>query len=299
MSRLRITHRTTYSYTQTVAFGLHRLVVRPREGHDLLVESLDLEITPAHRVSWHRDVFGNSVGMVRFLENADQLEFCSKVVIQRRDHTSHASLMDLLPVTLPVQYDEHEQAGCSCYLAPVYPKEHGVIAEWLDREFSPKPGADAVELINSINGSLFRKMKYKRREDRGVQTPMETLELASGSCRDLATLLMEAARSLGLAARFASGYLHNTAATEGRASTHAWAEVYFPHHGWFGLDPTLGEGTSIKHIVTGVSSHPRGVMPVSGSFVGVKGCSTGMQVAVKIETLPGLSRDAEPVISEW
>jgi transglutaminase-like putative cysteine protease len=98
----------------------------------------------------------------------------------------------------------------------------------------------------------------------------------------MATLLLEATRSLQLASRFASGYLDNEASSGGQAATHAWTEVYFPEHGWFGCDPTLGEGTSEKHIVCGVSSHPRGVMPVSGSYSGPINSYLGMNVSVRI-----------------
>ena len=82
----------------------------------------------------------------------------------------------------------------------------------------------------------------------------------------MATLMMEAGRVLGIAMRFASGYLDCAASVAGRASTHAWIEAYLPGLGWRGFDPTLGEPSSLKHIVVGVSSHPRGVMPISGMF---------------------------------
>src|SRR6185503_11416066 len=111
---------------------------------------------------------------------------------------------------------------------------------------------------------IHQAFQYMRRPEKGVQTPALTLETRTGSCRDLATLLMEAARSSGVASRFVSGYLHGSASVEGRASTHAWTEVYLPTLGWRGFDPTIGDSVGMNHIVTGVSSHPRGVMPVSG-----------------------------------
>ncbi len=90
---------------------------------------------------------------------------------------------------------------------------------------------------------------------------------------------------LRVASRFASGYLDGAASRASQASTHAWTEVYFPEHGWFGCDPTLGEGTSEKHIVCGVSSHPRGVMPVSGSYSGPVSSYLGMDVSVSIRSV--------------
>jgi transglutaminase-like putative cysteine protease len=104
----------------------------------------------------------------------------------------------------------------------------------------------------------------------------------------MATLMMEAARLLGVAARFASGYLHCTASMAGHASTHAWAEIYLPTLGWRGFDPTMGAAVSIRHVATGVSSHPRGVMPVSGSFIGASTDYRTLQVTVKTEELASL-----------
>lgn len=285
MNRRRIIHTTTYRYAEPVAFGLHRLVVRPREGHDLQVESLDLKIRPAGRVTWHRDLFGNSIAAVIFSEGADLLEFRNDVTILHGDNGSSRGLLEAFPVRFPVEYSGLEKPVAQGYQAAVYPGEVVALSQWVTGLFSPVPGTDAVDLIHAMGLWIYRNIRYRRREDRGVQTPLETLRLASGSCRDMATLLLEAVRSMGLAARFASGYLDSAASAAGRAATHAWTEVYFPEHGWFGFDPTLGEGTSHKHIVTGVSSHPRGVMPVSGSFSGRGELYLGMTVTVKIEPL--------------
>jgi transglutaminase-like putative cysteine protease len=101
----------------------------------------------------------------------------------------------------------------------------------------------------------------------------------------MATLMMEAARSLDVAARFASGYLHCGPSMAGHASTHAWAEVYLPTLGWRGLDATTGMATSTAHVTTGVSSHPRGVMPITGSFVGARTDYKTLEVTVRTAEL--------------
>jgi transglutaminase-like putative cysteine protease len=282
MSRIRISHTTTYRYTEPVAFGLHRLVIRPREGHDIQVETLTLKVNPTGAVSWHRDIFGNSVAFALFSEPADLLEFSSDVVVSRRDHVSHRRLLDVLPVRFPVQYAGIEGPVALGYLQSVYDNERDELQAWVARTFNPSQGDDAVHLIHEVNRWIYRSIRYRRREDRGVQSPVDTLRQGSGSCRDMATLLLEAARVLGLASRFASGYLDGAASRAGDASTHAWTEVYFPEHGWFGCDPTLGQGTSEKHIVCGVSSHPRGVMPVSGSYSGPTNTYRAMTVSVSI-----------------
>jgi hypothetical protein len=298
MSVRRIIHTTTYRYSAPVFFGLHRLVIRPREGHDLQVQELDLRIQPACRVTWHRDLFGNSIAVAIFTEGAELLEIRNEAIILRRDITSHTGLLEAFPVRFPVDYAPLEESVVAGYRAPVYPEEREGLANWVHGLFTPAAGSDAVALVYAMGTWIYRNIQYRRREDRGVQTPQETLRLASGSCRDMATLLLEAVRSVGLAARFASGYLDSASSAAGRAATHAWTEVYFPEHGWFGLDPTLGEGTSHKHIVTGVSSHPRGVMPVSGSFSGPRENYLNMTVTVKIEALPerAVAQEIQPGI---
>jgi len=285
MTRIRIIHTTEYRYSAPVSFGRHRLVVRPREGHDIQVERLALAIQPAALVTWHRDLFGNSIAVARFSESAETLEFRTDVTVIRGDQTSHHGLLEALPAGYPVAYSDLETPLITGYLAAVYPTEAAALREWVLSTFSLSEGADAAIIVREIGGWIHRTIKYRRREDRGVQTPMETLTLKSGSCRDMATLLMEATRAINIASRFASGYLDSRSSAAGVAATHAWTEVYFPEHGWFGWDPTLGEDTSHKHIVTGVSSHPRGVMPISGTYSGPAELYQGMTVAVKIEQL--------------
>ncbi len=285
MSRLRISHTTAYRYSEPVSFGIHRLVIRPREGHDLQVENLSLRVSPDGAVSWHRDIFGNSIALASFSEPGNLLEFSSEAVVCRRDHTSHRRLLDVLPIKFPVQYSDFEASVARGYLKSVYPAEKEEIRAWAEQTFAPDAGEDAVLLVDKINEWIYRSIRYRRREDRGVQSPRQTLRLGSGSCRDMATLLLEAARALRLPARFASGYLDGAASRAGSASTHAWAEVYFPEHGWFGCDPTVGEGTSEKHIVCGVSSHPRGVMPVSGYYSGSRSSYLALDVSVDISPL--------------
>jgi transglutaminase-like putative cysteine protease len=141
-------------------------------------------------------------------------------------------------------------------------------------------------------------IQYQRRDARGVQTPSETLAASSGSCRDMATLMLESLRVIGLPARFASGYLDCPASEAGRASTHAWAEAYLPEIGWTGYDPTLGEPTSITHVVTGVSNHPRGVMPISGTFFDQQGAYLGMTVTVQTERIVQAPNSKPPELRE-
>ena len=149
-------------------------------------------------MSWHRDIFGNSLALASFSEPADILEFSSEAIVFRRDHTSHRRLLDVLPVRFPVQYSGIESPVALGYLESVYRDEGSQLQDWAARTFGPSHGDDAVHLVHAINEWICRSIRHRRREDRGVQSPLETLGLGSGSCRGMATLLLEIVRSLRL-----------------------------------------------------------------------------------------------------
>ena len=287
MKRFRIEHRTTYTYPRPVQLGRHRLVIRPREGHDLRVESLSLSITPRHRQVWTCDVFGNNVAIIDFLEPAAELEIYSDVIVQRTTPFPDFGEHERGRIPWPVVYDPLEQAAVGVYVAPSYPEDIPAVRAWLKAELPPPERLDAEDLVSHLAELIFRKVSYQRRSEKGVQSPAETIRLGSGSCRDLATLMMDATRALGIASRFASGYLDCAASEAGRAATHAWNEVYLPAYGWRGFDLTIGKATSLSHVVTGVSNHPRGVMPVSGLFAGSPADRGTLEVSVKVERLSG------------
>ncbi len=279
--RLRIVHQTRYLYNKPVQFGPHRLVLRPREGHDIRVESMDVLTQPPGRLAWSRDVFGNSIATVEFAEPAAELLIESHVVLVRMAPLlrSRTQLEGVTP--WPPVYDALERAAVTAYQRLSYPKDAPAVSAWLENFRIKKPGF-SEDVARNLNDSIHDEMRYIRREEKGVLTPAQTLERGGGSCRDLATLLLEAARGLGVAARFASGYLECPAAELGEASTHAWTEIYHPGRGWAGYDPSIGEETTSRHVVTGVSNHPRGVMPVSGSYYGKARAFREMTIAVTV-----------------
>jgi len=280
LTKLRIHHETVYTYTKRVKFGQHRLVVRPREGHDLRVESMNLTVSPAAEVRWIRDVFGNSIALLWFEKGAKELRIASDVLISRGSPYAHRK-HDKVPTPFPPVYDPLEGAVVAAYQQLSYPADAGAVAKWLLGQ-APTPPKDTESLVRLLNRAITKRIKYVRRDERGVQTPAQTIERQTGSCRDFATLLLDAVRSQGIAARFASGYVECNAAEAGYASTHAWVEIYLPGHGWRGYDPTMGGVTSERHVATGLSNHPRGVMPVTGSYFGKASEFKAMTVAVKL-----------------
>jgi transglutaminase-like putative cysteine protease len=282
---LRIRHRTVYNYLFPVNFAPHRLVLRPREGHDLRVENMTLKISPASTLVWTRDIFGNSVAMVHFSESANQLVIDSDVEVRRFYDPNLPPLLEQSASPYPFAYDSLEQGIMTGYLTPLYPEDAADLQNWIMSLPAPGsfPSAEAftVRLCEMIHESIA----YQRREQKGVQNPAGTLALGSGSCRDFATLMMETLRHLGIAARFVSGYLDCPATRAAKGSTHAWVEVYFPRLGWRGFDSTAGRVCDHRHVVIGASHHPRGVMPISGDFIGATNAFQSMTVSVEFSEL--------------
>jgi len=280
---LRIQHRTHYRYAAPVSFSPHRMVIRPREGHDLRVESLELDISPAAQVVWTRDILGNSVAHAYFKEEAPELKIGMDVVVRRFfDETSPPPPFPPLGSSAyPLSYDTMEHGIIVGYLTPVYPEETAAVQDFARGLPDPGDFPDTEGFVLRLAELIHEKIRYQRREQKGVQTPATTLSLQSGSCRDVATLMMETLRHLGIAARFVSGYLDCPATRAARGSTHAWTEAYFPQLGWRGFDPTTGKPCTHQHIATGTSHHPRGVMPITGGYFGPPGVFQGLAVAVE------------------
>jgi transglutaminase-like putative cysteine protease len=287
---LKIIHRTHYQYAEPVTFQTHRLVIRPREGHDLRVESLQLAITPAADVVWTRDIFGNSIAHAHFHEAGSELKFDVETEVRRFFDPGSPHHPAQSPSPYPLEYDTLEHGIVTGYLTPVFPEETAAVQEWVHGLPNPGDFPSAEAFVVRLAELIHERIGYQRREQKGVQTPATTLSLGSGSCRDVATLMMETLRHLGIAARFASGYLDCQATRAARGSTHAWTEVYFPQLGWRGYDPTTGTRCDFRHIVTGTSHHPRGVMPVSGRYFGNTGAFLSMAVAVEFASLESAPR---------
>jgi transglutaminase-like putative cysteine protease len=283
MQRLRIRHLTEYIFSTQVTLNQHRLLLRPREGHDVRIESSKLEIMPAHNIKWQRDVFDNSLAIVNFLSSTDKLTITSEVIIQHYEQVPFDFLIEDYAVNYPFSYALDEQVDLTIFQQSVFISDQAIVNAWLQQ--LGLYGMETFSLLVKLNLTISNQFRYQIREEAGVQSPAQTLSQRSGSCRDYATLFIEACRCLGLASRFVSGYLHAPATELGNATTHAWAEVYLPGTGWKGFDPTAGEVTGNKHIAVAVARNPEAVPPVSGSFVGPSLTAPIMLVNVQVNLL--------------
>lgn len=286
MRRLQIKHQTVYEYSNVVEFLPHKLLLRPREGHDIRIESSRLEITPSHKVKWHRDVNNNSVAVVNFFEPDSRVVFLSEVVIGHYEESPLDFLIEPSAVDFPFHYDATEGTDLMPYQMSVFPQDARKLRNWISQFWRLGQKLQTYVLLDRINKAIAEQIEYRVREEPGVQSPETTLTKKTGSCRDMATLFIEACREIGLAARFVSGYLHAPVSEAGHGATHAWSEIYLPGAGWKGFDSTSGEVVGGKHIAVAVSRHPEAVPPIAGAFLGVLDKTPVMQVKLEVSEIP-------------
>jgi transglutaminase-like putative cysteine protease len=280
MKRIRISHRTTYRYKEPVTFGPHRAMMRPREGHDVHIVRGHVEISPANAVRWVRDIYGNSIAIITFLDRSKELSILGEVEVDLRYEAPIPWLIDPLAESYPFQYDSSEQIEIIPYRLPSYPHDGPTMRRWLLDLYSPGQLVDTADLLKRLNGRIFETFTYSARDDHGVQLPCETLAKGSGSCRDYAVFMMEAARHWGFAARFVTGYIQMEDGQHG--ATHAWTEIYLPGAGWRGYDPTNNKLVGVEHVSVAVAREQEKAMPFSGTWEGPSDAFESMDVAVQV-----------------
>ncbi len=285
MRRLKIVHRTFYNFPDSVQLEPHRLLLRPRADHEVRIESSSLEISPTATLRWLRDVYGNSVALATFDTPATQLAIQSEVIVQHFNDAPLDFVVSDYAVNYPFNYLSEDLPILAPFLQVQDKTDTGALQRWV-QSFQIAGAVQTYGLLQRLCIGIHESFAYTVREEPGVQTVAETLNLNGGSCRDFANLFMEAARFLGLAARFVSGYLFApAAAATNSGATHAWAEVYLPGAGWTGFDPTIGQVTSNDHIAVAVARLPESVPPVAGSYLGSPGAT--MNVGVWVSELTG------------
>lgn len=286
MRLLTVRHATTYRYARPVAFGQHRLMLRPRDSHDLRLVGAELTLSPPGQVRWLHDVFGNSVALVDFQAPAATLTISSTLKLER--YGLDGLVFPIAPEAefYPFIYSSNDRVDLGRLLEQHYPDPAGVLARWADGFVTSRPMRTA-DLLAAMNSALKPVIVYAERHEAGTQPPAETLQSKTGACRDFALVFIEAARYLGFGARFVSGYLYDPTldkgdATPATAATHAWAEVYLPGAGWIEYDPTdiiIGGDNLIRVAVT---RDPSQAIPISGSYEGSAADFLGMTVEVAV-----------------
>jgi transglutaminase-like putative cysteine protease len=289
VSILCVTHRTEYRYQQPVVLGPHRLMCRPRDSHDLRLLDTGLTIVPQPTdLRWMHDVFGNSIAIATFSEPASELMFESTFRAEHFPLPERTLVVDDYAATLPLSYSASEDLDLGSSKTRHYPDPEHKLDAWVKSLLEKTPGSNTLDVLMAMINAIKSGFTYKRREEVGVQSPVETLELKSGSCRDFAVFMMDAVRFLGLAAQFVSGYLYDEALIDaggglvGGGATHAWIQVYLPGVGWVEFDPTNALVGGRNLIRVAVAREAAQAAPLVGSYTGIPGDFLALHVTVKV-----------------
>jgi len=295
-----LNHVTHYNYDRPVSLGTQTIRLRPAPHVRNLIKSYSLNIMPAqHFINWQQDPFGNFLARIAFPEKVTQFRVEVDLVTEIRVFNPFDFFVEDYAESFPFEYE----AGLKDELAPYLQiKESGPkLTDWV-KGFD-KSSRAVNDFLVGVNQSLSQSLAYTLRMEPGVQSCEQTLELGSGSCRDMAWFLCQALRHMGLATRFASGYLIQLAADvkslDGPSGTevdftdlHAWTEVYLPGAGWVGLDPTSGLFAGEGHVPLCCTPNPSSAAPISGTLEG--GASAELQHDMSVTRILELPRVTKP-----
>ena len=271
--RVALHHKTTYEFDRSVEIAPHVLRLRPAPHSRTPILAYSLKVEPEdHFINWQQDPFGNYQARLVFPERSTRLSFEVELIADMTAYNPFDFFVEDYAETFPFEYDKQTRKELQAYLKKG-PKTK-LLQQWVDSVPSePMPINDFLVMINQ---RLEQEIDYSLRFEPGVQTPHQTLSSKVGSCRDTSWLLVQILRNLGLAARFASGYLVQLAPdveslegpsgpTEDFTDLHAWCEVYLPGAGWVGLDPTSGLFASEGHIPLACTPEPISAAPITGA----------------------------------
>ncbi len=287
MPLLTIHHKTEYRYDRPVAFGEHRIMLRPRDGHDLRVLSNRLEVSPQPMsLRWIHDVFGNSVAIATFDERADTLSFVNIATVEHNPAEEYALTPDEAAYFYPFPYDDEEFPDLQQFITPQYGDPQGELSAWARNFLDAEGPTPTFKILSEMTHGIREAFVYRKRHEQGTQHPLDTLQTRSGTCRDYALFMIEALRRLGIAARFVSGYIaipgDRAHGYVGGGNTHAWVQVYLPSAGWIEFDPTNGIVGTRDLVRVAVARDPRQAIPLHGTYLGSADAFVGMEVGISV-----------------
>jgi transglutaminase-like putative cysteine protease len=261
-------------------------MVRPSESFDQRLILAALEVSPKpSALRWLQDVFGNAVALVKFDARGDVLRIESKVCVEHSPHSADEIKIERYARHYPFTYASEDMPDLLRSIERAHYDPDRRVDRWARAFLNATHRADTLDMLRRMTAHIHAEFSYLRRYEKGIQTPIETLSKQQGTCRDFALLMIEAARALGFAARFVSGYLYNPTERRplvGGGNTHAWVRIFLPGSGWVEFDPTNGIVGNSGLIRVAVVRDPAQAAPISGSWRGRPGDARGMSVAVDV-----------------
>jgi uncharacterized protein (DUF2126 family)/transglutaminase-like putative cysteine protease len=270
--KVALRHQMSYDYDRAVNLSPHLFRLRPAPHCRTPILAYSLKVEPAnHFINWQQDPFGNMIARVVFPEQTKRLHFEVEVIADMIVINPFDFFVEKYAEHFPFEYNHQLKKELTPYFEITESGQQ--LQQWIKGiDLSKKR---IIDFLVEMNQKVWKHTNYTVRLESGVQTCEETLHLKSGSCRDSSWLLVQIFRHLGLAARFASGYLvqlkSDVKALDGPSGTekdftdlHAWAEVFIPGAGWVGLDPTSGLLTGEGHIPLCCTPDPVSAAPVTG-----------------------------------
>jgi transglutaminase-like putative cysteine protease len=278
----------------------HLIYLRPRENSLLHVKNFELRLQPGGDIHWMQDDFDNIPASIHFNAMSDLLEIRSECVVETTDLPPFDFLVRDYARTIPFTYEPLHHANLSLYLVAPPIEVQKALLEWLESRFFHRP-TDTVAWLLALIGALNAHVRYERRDEAGIQEPLETIRLNSGSCRDYANLFVACARTLGIAARFVSGYMYDPGLDPRLpGDMHAWAEVFLPGAGWRGIDPTYGLFCNNAYVPVAHAVVAESINPIQGSYYCAEPATSTLTVEVRIHPATsvanGPTNPANPVI---
>src|SRR5438045_4355297 len=263
--KLGLRYQTTYRYEEPVGFAPQDLRLLPRSDRFSRVRRIDFSTTPKATIRYWRDVFENTVASCYFPERSKELTFRLAINLDLDEKDPFHFILERDAAEMPFEYDKRTRDLLAVYLEPRV-KQELKVPGWAAPTAKKRRGT--VEALVDLNKRLHECIGYERREEGEALSPMETLRRGRGACRDVAVLLAEMLRQMGLAARLTSGYLRESDSETKRAegSLHAWTEVFLPGAGWIGLDATNGVFCNHNFIGAAVGLTPADLKPISGIY---------------------------------
>jgi len=282
--KLHVTHLSRYEYDGVVRFSPHLLYLHPREAPLRRVSSFNFNISPDAKIVWARDAHDVEHAIAWFWDGARALSIRTDFDVETRDSNPFDFILRPGAASFPFAYEPSERFNLSSYLAPPPEETQRALRAWLDAQAFKRPG-ETVSFISGLNQLLYSNMNYVRREDPDIQDARTTLARGSGACRDYAVLLVALFRTLGLAARFVSGYVYSETDDSHRSlgAMHAWAEVYLPGAGWKGVDPTHGVFCDDSFIPVAHAPSAESVNPIQGSIYSSTRVRSSLFTDVRVE----------------